>query len=298
MPSGILMVRPAKAGFNDQTSPSNVFQGQASGFELKDVLREFELLARLLSEEGVEVHIQDAPADCPSPDAHFPNNWISFHPQALVLYPMESPLRRTEVNEAFVQKFLTENPGLNLLDLRSHTSRNFFLEGTGSLVFDYDKGFAYAALSSRTHEGLAGDVCRMLGFIPVTFSTNYKNLPVYHTNVLLSIGPSCAVLCDEIIPDSAERAKVKSFLERSGKEIITITADEMAGFCGNVYFLTGNSGPLIAMSEKARRSFRLANLKKIESYGTIVAADIPAIEALGGGSVRCMIAEIRTENED
>ena len=279
------MVRPGCAWSNPETAATNAFQDASSEASLDQMQLEFDQLVKTLRTAGVEVLVvQDS--DSPSkPDAVFPNNWVSFHPNNVaVVYPMLSPLRRAERNLDLVE-------GRKLLDLTSFESEDLYLEGTGSMVIDRTNRVVYAALSPRTHPTPLEHLCAALDYYPLTFEAHGPDgTQVYHTNVVMSIGEGFAVVCSEAIPNPN---RVIAELKIARKEVIEISMDQMVNFCGNILQLNSNSGDHeIAMSSTAFESFRSDQIAHLEAHGTIIHSPIPSIERLGGGSVRCMIAEV------
>ncbi len=297
--AAVLMVRPAGFGFNEQTAASNEFQRRPAGAAdagQRAALLEFDALAAQLRAAGVQVLVgEDTPAPA-KPDAVFPNNWLSLHADGtLVLYPMLAPNRRLERREALIQ-FVREAGGFRItrsIDLTWHESQGRFLEGTGSLVLDRPARIAYAVRSPRTDPTVLAEFAQLLDYQVVSFdSLGPDGQPVYHTNVVMAVGTAFAVLCVESIPDSAQRAAVLASLRGAGREVIEITAAQMQDFAGNLLELSAPRGPLIAISARAWEALRPAQRAQLERFGQVLPASIPTIERLGGGSVRCMLAEI------
>lgn len=277
------MVRPTRFGFNPETAASNAFQQNA---QAHDALSEFDHVVRALDEAGIEPVVFDQALDCPSPDAVFPNNWVSFHEEGAVLYPMLSPLRRTER-----RLDILESLGKPLLcDLSHFEQDSRFLEGTGSLVLDRKERFCFACVSDRTDRMLAFQWCQRMDYRLIDFDTlGPGGVPVYHTNVVGTIGDGIVVVCQDVIQD---QGLLEVFTSLEAYEVIVISPLQMTGFCGNILQLEGAKGKVIAMSELARQTFAPEQLRTLEKHGTIVAVPIPSIERVGGGSVRCMLAEI------
>ena len=296
------MVRPARFAFNPQTAPSNAFQapalpGAGDPAEAHGLaLQEFDALAGRLARAGVEVNVIDDTAEPVKPDAIFPNNWVSFHRDGtVVLYPMLAVNRRWERREDLVLKLIRDG-GYRVsrtIDLSYHESQAKFLEGTGSLVLDRAQRVAYACLSPRTDLDVLGEFAQVLDYELVTFgAVDAEARPVYHTNVVMAIGAGFAVLCGEAIASPAHRAAVAEKLRAGGHELIEITMTQMTAFAGNILELAPASGRVIALSTTAWSSFNARQRQLLERQGTVAAADIPVIERLGGGGVRCMLAEI------
>ncbi len=303
----VLMIRPAGFGYNPDTARTNTFQrpeteGAAAAAEAQSrALQEFGRLQRALESEGVEVcAVADTPAPL-KPDAVFPNNWVSFHEDGtLVLYPMESASRRPERRQEIIDS-VTSRLGfkvVHLLDLTHFEGEGMFLEGTGSLVLDHRERVAYAVSSARTHPALVAEWARELRYEQVVFeAADLGGVPFYHTNVLMWIGERVAVIGSEAIA-AADRERVLARLRASGREIIEIGQAEIAGFAGNMLELgtwdeaLGDSRVLV-MSDAARRALSTEKYARLSgATDAILAVPIPTIERLGGGSVRCMLAEV------
>ena len=294
------MIRPVRFQSNPLTAASNRFQGQnASSPEQQqiDAEAEFDRLAAALEAGGITVVQIDDTEEPHTPDAVFPNNWVSFHADGtVVLYPMEAPNRRTERRPDVVDT-LANQYGFQvreIVDFSHHERNGHFLEGTGSLVLDRANRIAYACLSSRTHLDPLGDFAQRLDYEVIAFDAVDRNgAAIYHTNVLMNIGEELAVVCDEAIPRDNQREAVIQSLEETGHEVITLTFDQMDSFAGNMLELRSSSGQrLITMSEQARDSLTKSQLEKISAYAQVISAPIENIESSAGGSVRCMLAEI------
>jgi hypothetical protein len=291
------MVRPARFGSNPETADSNRFQhAGAMAADAVIAVREFDALAARLAGAGVEVIVAEDSPEPAKPDACFPNNWVSFHADgSVVLYPMMAPSRRAERRREPVAA--VERAGYRVartIDLSPLEARGEFLEGTGSLVLDRPSRTAYACLSPRTTPAALAGFSAALGYRIVSFNAlGPDGRPAYHTNVLMAIGEQFAVVCGESIAEAAARSAVLEELGRDGREVIAIDVSEMNGFAGNLLALRARDGsPLVAMSEAALRALAPGKRRRIERHGTIVAVAIPNIERLGGGSVRCMLAEV------
>lgn len=296
----VLMVRPARFGPNAETAASNAFQRQPSATDpspAEVARREFDHLAASLRAAGVDVIVADDTASPAKPDAVFPNNWISFHEDGtVILYPLEAPSRRAERRPELVE-WLERERGFRVrrvVDLSPLERAGQFLEGTGSLVIDHANAVAYAALSTRTHEQAVCAFARETGIETVTFKTRDQDgMPLYHTNVMLSIGERFAVVCADVIPDTAERRRVVGRLAASGRGVLQITPARMRAFAANILEIATTDGrSVIAMSAAARDAFGPGDIEVLGRHAAIVAVPIPTIERVGGGSVRCMLAEI------
>jgi hypothetical protein len=298
------MVRPAAFGYNPETATTNTFQRTGdpdAGGASAEARREFEQLARALMSEGVNVCAVEDSASPEKPDAVFPNNWVSFHQEGtLVLYPMQSASRRVErrreVIDAAVHQLHFKVS--RTLDLTHYEREGKFLEGTGSLVLDHVERVAYACLSPRTHPEVVAAWARELGYEPLTFSaTDRGGTPLYHTNVMMWIGARVAVIGSETIAP-ADRERLLARLRSSGRELIEIGHAETSHFAGNMLELgtwdeaLGDSRVLV-MSDTARRALGPEVFAQLSGCTDgVLAVPVPTIERLGGGSVRCMLAEV------
>jgi hypothetical protein len=296
----VLMVRPASFGFNPQTAASNAFQQPADSPGEDEtqslVLTEFDGLARALQRAGVEVLIA---ADTPrpaKPDAIFPNNWVSFHFDGTVaLYPMLAPNRRSERREEILEQVVREGRFRvsRTVDLTHREAEGKFLEGTGSLVLDRAHRVAYASLSPRTDLDVLGEFAQILDYELVTFEArDAAAQPVYHTNVVMAIGTRFAVVCGEAIAQPLHRDAVFNKLRAAGHDIVDITRRQMQEFAGNLLELAPAGGHVVALSRRAWRSLGSAQRRILESHAEVVPVAIPTIERIGGGGVRCMLAEL------
>ena len=295
----VLMVRPAAFGWNPETAASNRFQAAASGATGDANARavaEFDMLAGALSSAGVAVHAFADRAEPACPDAVFPNNWLSLHADGtVVLYPMLAPNRRRERRLEFVLELERRGGRLErLVDLTHHELEGRFLEGTGSVVFDHVSRTAYACLSPRTDADVLGDLCGEIGYEPFTFEAcDQLGVAIYHTNVMLSVGSSFALVCAEAVAEGERRALLER-LASGGRRVLEIDRGAMAAFSGNVLELRGTAGTrVLAASQCALRALSPKVREALAGcVDRIVSAPVPAIEALGGGSVRCMLAEV------
>lgn len=292
----VFMVRPAHFGFNEQTADSNVFQHQPElGIDLSQkALLEFDAAVENLRKAGALITIFEDEAGTVCPDAVFPNNWISTHADGtVILYPMFTPNRRLERRADIVAALQEHYQVSRILDLSSNEQQGTILEGTGSIVFDHDARKAYACLSPRTHESLLLELSDLINYEPVAFhSTDKKGKEVYHTNVIMGIASSYAIVCLESITREQERTNIVTQLNAAGKEVIDISWEQTLHFCGNILELEDQHGSsLLALSAKAFAAFTTNQISRIEKYSNLVPLEIPTIETIGGGSVRCMIAQ-------
>jgi hypothetical protein len=300
----VLMVRPASFGYNPETAPTNRLQqppASASGGEAAIARKEHDALAAALSSEGVKVCLMEDTPGPPKPDAAFPNNWVSFHEDGtVVLYPMQAESRRRERRRDVVDT-VAARLGFKvsrILDLTSHEAHGRYLEGTGSLVLDHIERIAYACLSPRTHAVVVEEWCRELGYEPLIFSAvDRGGVPLYHTNVLLCIGEKLAVVGTEaILP--ADRERVVERLRGTRREVIEIGHEEIGRFAGNLLELGSWDEALgdcrvLVMSDAARHALHPEAFARLSACtDQVLAVPIPTIERLGGGGVRCMLAEV------
>lgn len=296
----VVMVRPAQFYANPETLSTNAFQHvvDASAAQMLAAARaEFDGAVEALTQAGVRVAVLEADPERDTPDALFPNNWFSTHADGrLVLYPMSTANRRAERRPADLGRLAAVEHWqiTDTLDLTSLEQRGLIVEGTGSLVLDRDARLAYAALSPRTHAEAVEIVCRALGFEAVPFHAHDSaGREIYHTNVLMSVGPSLAVLASELVQPGADLRRVFDALEQTGKTLLDLSAAQVSEFAGNVLFLESSSGtPLVALSRRAWKSLTRAQRQLLESHAQPVSCAVETIEHVGGGGIRCMLAEI------
>jgi len=295
--SNVLMIRPVSFGFNEQTAASNAFQNRdANQQAVQDkALVEFDNFVKILKDNGVKVTVVDDTPQPHTPDSIFPNNWVSFHADGGVfLYPMQAENRRLERREDIISKLEDTFKVAHVIDLSRFEADHKFLEGTGSMVLDRENKIAYACLSPRTDKETLNFFCEQAGYKPISFEAVDKHgKAIYHTNVLMCIGSEFAVICADSIPNPHEKVVVMESLKSTLKEIVTITFDQMNHFAGNMLELKNKAGKnLIVMSQNAYRALHEEQRSALEKYGKLIYADINNIETNGGGSARCMIAEV------
>lgn len=293
------MIRPVNFSFNAETAVNNAFQvAGASDDTQRKALNEFENFAALLRDNGVDVTMIDDTPDPYTPDSIFPNNWISFHDAGTVcLYPMYAVNRRLE-RKPRVLKAISERFRIDAtLDFTGYETQTLFLEGTGSMVLDRDKRIAYACLSSRTNKTVLLDFCKKMGYTAEVFtSVDAAGRPVYHTNVMMCVADRYVVACLDSVPDKTQREHLAATIRRSDKTLIPITPDQMNHFAGNMLQVHNQKGEkLLVMSEQAFRSLTSGQLQQLEAFDRILHAPLTTIETNGGGSARCMLAEIHLE---
>jgi hypothetical protein len=299
--NNLLMIRPVAFGFNAQTAESNAFQNRDDDQQAvkQRALQEFDDFVKILRHNGVNVTVVNDTAEPNTPDSIFPNNWISFHDSGdIFLYPMLAENRRLERRQDIIRQ-LEESFRINhLIDLSGFEAKNQFLEGTGSMVLDRENKIAYACLSPRTNAEVLKAFCDHTGYKAITFDASDQNgQAIYHTNVLMGIGSKFAVICLDSIDKPSEKELVIASIKTTGKEIIDITFGQMNHFAGNMLEVkNNNSETLVVMSQTAFNSLTTAQRSILEKYGKLVYADIHTIETNGGGSTRCMMAEVHLEN--
>lgn len=293
--SKVLMIRPHRFAYNSQTAVNNLFQTQQNDTTTQQkALIEFDGFVAMLRRAGVEVIVADDTPEPHTPDAVFPNNWISFHTgHTICLYPMFAENRRQERKPELIKMLIQQLKVETVADFTHYENENKFLEGTGSMVLDRVNKMAYACLSPRTDETVLNEWCERMHYSPVVFhAQDATGHPIYHTNVMMCVADRYVVICLECIPES-DRGHLIKTLEASGKEIISITLQQMEHFAGNMLQVLNQDGSrLLVMSSQAFTSLSVAQVDKLSSYNQIIHAPIPTIESNGGGSARCMMAEI------
>lgn len=298
--STVFLVRPARFSFNAETAVSNHFQ-QAIAELSADAIQaqafaEFDAAVATLRGHGVHVLVFDDTPVPPKPDAVFPNNWLTLHPDGrAVLYPMCAPNRRLERRADILQELGQQYVLREVIDLSGYEAEGRFLEGTGSLIFDHEHRVVYAGISPRTDADLVHHVAATLGYRPVTFhATDAHGHAIYHTNVMMCVGGKFATVCLESIADPAEQAAVADSLTSTGHELVAISLAQVRRFAGNMLTLQPAAGgrELLVMSRSAYDSLTTAQRHTLSRHCELVPLAIPTIETIGGGSARCMLAEV------
>lgn len=300
----ILMIRPVKFGYNAETAENNLYQKkletQSPAQIQQQALQEFNQFVEKLEAARVNVIAIDDTLEPSKTDSIFPNNWISTHEDGTVVtYPMWAVSRRLERREDIMDTL--KNMGYQVgrrLDYSTFEAQEQYLEGTGSMILDREHQIAYACVSPRTHRDLFAAFCKEFGYKPMIFTASQTTAEgglseIYHTNVMMSVGENIAVLCDEAIRDAQERERVIQALKESGKEIIHITEEQCNQFAGNMLQVKSQKGQkLLVMSKQAYRSLTEEQIRQIEKHTEILYSPLNTIETSGGGSARCMMAEI------
>ncbi|OFY90301.1 MAG: amidinotransferase [Bacteroidetes bacterium RIFCSPLOWO2_12_FULL_31_6] len=298
--NSVFLVQPCSFSFNNETAASNTFQQKIESLleeEINNkVLVEFKNLTSILIENGIKVHVfKDTPTPI-KPDAIFPNNWISVTDSKMIIYPMCNINRRTEKRIAIIQYIKNNYSIKEVIDFSAFEKENKFLEGTGSIVFDHENKKAYASLSPRTNKELFIELAHQLNYQPIFFHSydQHKTL-IYHTNVMMNIGNGFAIICLESITDKEERAHVINELQTTQHEIIDISTEQVHHFAGNMLTLNSPKGKIVVLSQHAYDSLSKNQIQKLKKHGDLLPIDVNTIETIGGGSVRCMIAELFAE---
>ena len=290
------MIRPVNFSFNAETAVNNAFQIPSEDPGAQDrALGEFNDFAALLQNNGMDLTIIKDEPEPHTPDSIFPNNWVSFHEDGTVcLYPMFAGNRRLERKPSVLNLISERFQVKKTLDLTSYEDNHLFLEGTGSMVLDRENKIAYACLSPRTDKKLFSIFCDLMGYKAIAFTAEDGNAnAIYHTNVMMCIADKFVVICMDAIPQRDERNLVSSTIRSSGKEIIEISLEQMNHFAGNMLQVQDKAGKnMLIMSTQAYESLTAKQIKKLESYNRILHSNLDTIEANGGGSARCMLAEI------
>ena len=297
----VLMVRPVRFRMNEQTVVNNYFQEE---MDLKNdeinrqAQQEFDVLVEKLRTVGVKVIVVDDIYEQNTPDSVFPNNWITFHQNGdVAIYPMFAENRRRERREDILDKVEAEGFDIeNVYDYTDAEKENIFLEGTGAMVLDRVNRKAYCALSPRTDEELFIEFCEDFEYTPVIFKAyqqvNNEQLPIYHTNVMMALGVDFAVVCLDTITDKSERKNLLHHLKEDKKEVINITPEQMCQYAGNMLQVQGKNSTYLVMSNAAYNALTPQQIQTIEKHTQILHSNLETIETCGGGSARCMMAEV------
>ncbi|HEU0208594.1 MAG TPA: arginine deiminase-related protein [Candidatus Udaeobacter sp.] len=293
----VLMIRPVRFYPNPQTAGDNAFQGTTHlGSDALTLMarKEFDTAVQILGAAGINVHVFEDTAEPEKPDAVFPNNWISTHHDGrIALFPMYSALRRRERRQDIVDELRKHYLVTDVIDYSRFEDEGCFLEGTGSLLFDHLNKIVYVSLSSRSNPKMVRRFADDFSYEPVTFTSIGPNAaPIYHTNVMMCIGTAFAMVGLEMIRNKVERQQVRARLEEAGKEVVELSADQIANFAGNAIELHDRSGTkLLVLSSRAARALTNKQTETLGRYARLVPLELPTIE-LAGGSARCMIATI------
>jgi hypothetical protein len=294
--SHILMIRPVNFSFNAETAVNNAFQvaGNDAGAQDK-ALQEFDRFVAVLRANGIDVTVINDTPEPYTPDSIFPNNWVSFHQDGkLIFYPMYAANRRLERKQHVIDIIGSAFIITQQIDLSKYEADNIFLEGTGSMVLDRDHKIAYACLSPRTNKKVLEDFCKQTDYTAVVFTaTDSNGQEIYHTNVMMCVADKYTVICLDSIADKNEKENVISSIRKTGKAIIDITPDQMNHFAGNMLQVENKDGEkLLVMSSQAFESLTAQQVKTLKEYNKIIHSSLATIETNGGGSARCMMAEI------
>ena len=292
------MIRPVNFSFNAETAVNNAFQSASTDNAQQQALQEFEGFVTLLRDNGVDVTVIDDTPKPYTPDSIFPNNWVSFHGDGTIcLYPMYAVNRRLERKTAVIEQLAGRFSIQTTLDFSGYEEQGLFLEGTGSMVLDRDRKVAYACLSPRTDRAVLLDFCEKMNYTPETFTAvDGKGRSIYHTNVMMCVADRYVVVCLDAVPDPQERRCLLATIRSTGKAIVPITLDQMNQFAGNMLQVQNTLGErLLVMSTQAYASLRPEQVSELSAFNHLLHAPLTTIETNGGGSARCMMAEIHLE---
>lgn len=293
----VFLVRPASFSYNTQTAVSNAFQTilELSSREVQaKALEEFDAFVARLRAEGIQVEVFEDTLEPIKPDAIFPNNWISIHADGtIVLYPMCTPNRRLERKQAVLDWLEQQKSFTTIIDYTIYEQQGRFLEGTGSIIFDHLNRKGYACLSPRTDQALFENLMIHLGYQAISFNASDKQeMAIYHSNVMMSIGKGFAVICLESIKAESERQRVVLELEGDGLELVAISLEQVGHFAGNMLALNVKEQQILVLSQRAFDCLNMEQKQQLGQYAKLLPLAIPTIELIGGGSARCMIAEV------
>lgn len=293
----LLMIRPVRFGYNAETAVNNAFQVASANQQavMQQAIEEFDTFVERLRNAGIAVTVVQDTEVPHTPDSIFPNNWISFHSDGtVVLYPMFAVNRRMERKPHVLDTIASTFHISQTIDLSGHEANNLFLEGTGSMVLDREKKIAYACISPRTDRTLLQEFCDKLGYQPEAFtSLDASGQEIYHTNVMMCVGDQYVVICLDSITNHIEQNRVVKTIENSGKKLIPISWDQMNHFAGNMLQVENVAGEkILVMSSQAYYALNPEQIEALESFNPILHSSLDTIESNGGGSARCMMAEV------
>lgn len=293
------MIRPGAFGYNPETAASNAFQSNETDLTKEEIqrqaVREFDAMVEKLRAHDITVRVHHDDPSVPKPDAVFPNNWFTTHATgAIVTYPLMGASRRAERVEEVLDGLANNYRVSEIFRLEEAEQEERYLEGTGSIIMDRKNRIAYACISPRTHELTFHAFCKRYDLEPVSFtSVGSEGTPVYHTNVMMSVGNDFVVICLESIPSRSERERLLKIFKRTGKEVVEISLEQMNSFAGNMLQVHNKAGtPYLVMSQTAYDSLTPEQLNRLSSRTELLPVEISTIEKFGGGSARCMMAEI------
>lgn len=296
--SQLLMVRPAHFGYNVETAQNNVFQTKPTIAESVISLQaqsEFDDFVETIRKHDISVEVWQDNGEKIKPDAVFPNNWISFHEDGTIItYPMYAENRRWERSAELVEAMAAKFSFQNFIGFEDYENQEMFLEGTGSMVLDRENRICYACFSRRTDDELLAKWCDLMDYKMIGFdSIDQDQNPIYHTNVMMAVGPKVVVICKESIPDEVQWEMIEKSILESGKSILPISFGQMADYAGNMLFVRNNEGAdHVIVSKRAWNSLDPNQQQILEDQAVVIQGKIDAIETIGGGSVRCMLAEV------
>jgi hypothetical protein len=291
----LLMIQPVNFGFNAETAVNNTFQKKIDGDVQQKALQEFNTFVELLRKNKVAVTVVEDSLSPSTPDSIFPNNWISFHDDGRIfLYPMFAVNRRLERKAAVLDAVKAKFSHTEIIDLTKPETDGLFLEGTGSMVLDRENKIVYGCLSPRTNQAILNEFCNLVGYKPVTFrATHQTGFDIYHTNVMMCIAKNFAVVCVESVRDEKEKASLIDSIRKTNKEIVDISLQQLNHFAGNMLQVINEDGELLlVMSTQAFQSLTALQIEILQKHNRIIHSSLNTIETAGGGSARCMMAEI------
>ena len=293
--SHLLMIQPVNFGFNTETAVNNTFQKNMGGDVQQQALQEFTDFVAVLRKNKIDVTVVKDSLHPATPDSIFPNNWISFHADGRIfLYPMFAVNRRLERKTAVQEAVKSNFSFTEIIDLTGSENDGLFLEGTGSMVLDRENKIAYACLSPRTDEKLLNEFCKLIDYNPITFKAiDNTGVDIYHTNVMMRIAKTFAVVCLESVTVHEDKAKLIGSLIKTNKEIVDISLQQLNHYAGNMLQVINEEGELLLiMSTQAYQSLTNAQIEILQKHNRIIHSSLNTIESVGGGSARCMMAEV------